>query len=126
MTGPTKPDEPASARFSVRVRQGVHVIAFSRTDVLDAGYIRQLGDDIYRYLKPIERPRVVIDFTRVRLLSSAAIGMLMALDKVIRKQDGAIRLAGVGAEVGEVFRLTNLQKLFAIDDDVAHAVDQLA
>ena len=62
-----KPSAP-TLRFSARIQDGVHVIKFEQSNVLDAHEIEQLGDDIYHHLKPVDTPRVVIDLQRKALV----------------------------------------------------------
>jgi anti-anti-sigma factor len=123
----TTPSSDASTLFSSRTEKNVHVIRFSRSDVLDAQYIEQLGDDIYHYLKPHPDPRVVIDLGNVNHLSSAALGMLIALNTVVtKKQKGKLCLADVDANLMQVFKITKLHKLLKIHDSTAPAVESLA
>ena len=135
MSEPRKPtprgvEETASPAqrplFSTRLRQGVHLIAFLRSDVLDAHYIEQLGDDLYRHLKIVDAPRVVIDLQNVQLLSSSALGMLIALKKVIDRQGGRICIANVHDDLMKVFKITKLHKLMKIHDSTDDAVESLA
>ena len=111
--------------FSSRVRDGVHVIAFSRSDVVDAGYINRLGDQIYHHFKTIEAPRLVIDMDNVQQLSSAALGMLIALKKVTDKQGGRICIANVREDLVQVFKLTKLNRLLKIHPSTDNAVSSL-
>jgi anti-anti-sigma factor len=112
--------------FSERIQDGVRVIQFSRSDVLDAHYIERLGDDIYHHLKEVDEPRVVIDLHNVEFLSSSALGMLIALKKVIDKQRGKLCLANVRADLVKVFKITKLHKLLKMHDSADDAVDSIA
>ena len=111
------------ARFSAQVLGGVHIIEFLRSDVLDAQYIEQLGDEIYHHLKPIDQPRVVVDLHNVKFLSSAALGMLVALRKVVvEKKGGKIGIANVSPEIKQVFKMTKLHKLLNLQGSTEKAV----
>jgi anti-anti-sigma factor len=116
------PGAPQPALFEAQLRDGVHVISFSRPDVLDAAYIQRLGDDIYHHLKDISSPRVVIDLDNVRFLSSAALSMLIALKTVVDKQNGKICIANVRDEILKVFKLTKLNKMLKIHDNTEKAI----
>ena len=116
----------ASSLFDATVVDGVHVIMFSRSDVLDQHYIKQLGDDIYHHLKPVDSPRVVVDLGNVEFLSSSALGMLIALRKVVEdKQGGEICIANIEGDLLEVFKLMKLHKLMKIHDSRDKAVASL-
>ena len=115
----------SSSLFSDELHDGVHVITFSKSDVLDAYEIERLGDEIYRHVKTIERPRLVIDLDKVRHLSSAALGMLVALKKVVEKKDGRICLANVRDDIRKVFKITKLDKMLKIHNSAEKAVGSL-
>ncbi|MHC4414029.1 MAG: STAS domain-containing protein [Planctomycetota bacterium] len=117
---------PEDAFFSARVDNGVHVITLLKSHVVDAYYIERLGDDIYRHLKPVDDPRLVVDLANVHHLSSSALGMLIALRTVVQKKDGKICLANVKKDLREIFKLTNLHKLLNIHDSTDKAVTSLA
>lgn len=124
------PDQPPAgdvqkALFSSRIRDGVHVISFSRSDVVDAGYIERLGDQIYHHFKTVDAPRLVIDLDNVQQLSSSALGMLIALKKVTDKQGGKICLANVRDELVQVFKLTKLHKVLGLHDSTDKAISSL-
>jgi anti-sigma B factor antagonist len=123
----SRADRPGAAatgaRFSSQVLGGVHIIEFSRSDVLDAQYIEQLGDEIYRHLKPVEQPRVVVDLHNVRFLSSSALGMLVALRKVVvERKGGKMGIANVAPEIRQVFKMTKLHKVLNLQDTTEKAV----
>jgi anti-anti-sigma factor len=119
-------DAGDGGRFSSRIQGAAQVIRFSRTDVVDGQYIQQLGDDLYRHFKPVPSPRVVIDMENVRFLSSSALGMLIALKKVIERQDGKICLCRVHDDLYGVFKITKLHKLLGIHDTVEKAVAKVS
>ncbi len=115
-------DTAADRMFSSKAIDGVQVIEFTSANVIDAYYIERLGDGIYHHIKELEGPKLVIDLAKVQHLSSAALGMLIALKKVVDKKGGAIAIANVNGEIREVFRLTNLHKLIKLHDSTEKAV----
>ena len=115
----------ATAYFSARTNGEVRILEFSRADVTDAAYIKVLGDQIYAYLKQFDEPQVIIDFGKVSYLSSAALGMLIALNTVLNKKKGQLRLCNVNENIYEVFKLMKLYKLIKIFDSTEEAVASL-
>jgi anti-sigma B factor antagonist len=127
-----KPARPADAAkpasrdlFNSHVRDGVHIVGLTRADVLDAGYIEAVGDDIYHHIKQFDAPRVVMNLDNVRHLSSAALSMLIALKKVVEKQGGAICLANVSDDIMQIFKITKLHKLMKIHKSTDKAIESL-
>ncbi|MHC5023034.1 MAG: STAS domain-containing protein [Planctomycetota bacterium] len=119
---PTPAGDAPSARFSTHLTGGVHVITFSRADVLDAQYIDQLGADLKDYVTPIPTPRVVLDLDPVRFMSSAALGMLLVVRSAVEDRGGKIGLANVHPDIVQVFKITKLHKVLKIHDTTEKAV----
>ena len=117
---------PSKTYFSARIENGVHVLTFEQADVLDAHEIEELGNAIYDHIKPIDMPRLVVNLEHVQHLSSAALGMLVALRKVaVDKKGGGLAMAHVGADLRSIFKMTRLDKLIPIHDNTAKAVSSL-
>jgi anti-sigma B factor antagonist len=115
-----------TARFSAHVQDGVQVIAFEQSSVLDAFEIEQLGDAIYHQIKALEVPKVVIDLGHVDHLSSSALGMLIALRKVVvEKKGGGLAIANVNKDLRSIFKMTRLDKLAKMCDSTEMAVQSL-
>ena len=128
---PTAQSEPAvaaakTAGFSASVQDGVKIITFEQSSVLDAYEIEKLGDAIYHEIKPLEAPKVVIDLSHVEHLSSAALGMLTALKQVVvDKKGGGIAIANVNKDLHSIFKMTRLDKLVKMCDSTEKAVQSL-
>jgi anti-sigma B factor antagonist len=61
-----------------------------------------------------EGPKLLLDFSNVDHLSSAALGMLINVNNRIRQKNGQLRLASIKPQIFEVFVITKLNKLFRI------------
>jgi anti-sigma B factor antagonist len=99
------------------------IIGFVRADMTDASVITQIGDEIYHLVKEIEKPRLVVDFSQVERLSSATLGMLVALRKVVTKMDGQLRIANVADDLIEIFKITRLDVTLRLCKSTEAAVE---
>jgi anti-anti-sigma factor len=78
--------------------------------------IDRIGTSLYNKVEEDHRHQIVLDFIRVRYLSSSAIGMLLNLKKKIAKSpNGKLVLVGVGPELLQLFKIANLHKIFTIN-----------
>ncbi len=84
------------------------VLKFTRTDMTDAAFINKVGDEIYQLVRGVEKPKVVVDFSQVARLSSATLGMLVALRKVVTRQEGQVRVTNIADDLIEIFKMTRL------------------
>ncbi len=113
-----------SPSLNVRKLGDAQVIAFLRADMTDGAFIKQAGDEIYRMLKPLDRPKVVIDFGKVQRLSSATLGMLVALHRVVvDRQKGQLRVANVAENLLDIFRMTRLDNVLDLHETTEGAVE---
>jgi anti-anti-sigma regulatory factor len=103
---PTAQSEPPAAaaqtaRFSASVQNGVQIITFEQSSILDAYEIERLGDAIYHHIRPLEAPKVVIDLSHVDHLSN------------------------VNKDLHSIFKMTRLDKLARMCDSTEKAVQSL-
>ena len=66
-------------------------------------------------------PRVVVDMTAVQFLDSSGLGALVAAMKLIGPWR-SLELAGLSASVDRVFRLTRMDRVFALHPDLGAAL----
>ena len=101
------------------------VLKFTRSDLTDGALIQNLGDEIYQVIKAISNPRVIVDLAQVERLSSATLGMLVALRKVIDNMDGHMRVANVAADLQAIFKMTRLDVTLHLHETIDAAVESL-
>ena len=100
----------------------VTVVQFVDRKILDESNIQDLGRELFHLVEEDGRKKVVLNFSNVEFLSSAALGKLITLDKKSKKNDGLLKFSNIRPEIYEVFAITRLNKLFAIYDEEADAV----
>ena len=100
----------------------IHIVMFKDSSVLDQANIERIKDDLIAVVSDERKPKMIVSFENVQHISSAVLGMLMAVEKGIRKQKGQLRLAAINPSLMEVFTLTRLDKVFKIFDDTEKAL----
>ena len=70
-----------------------------------------------------DRPRLVLDCSKVRQLDSAGIQMLLHCLEEVMKRNGDIKLAAVPPAAAEILELTKVDSLFETFDNPADAVN---
>jgi anti-sigma B factor antagonist len=129
----------AAGGGQVRPSQGVVPMAgYQRLDVTDVGdvavvrfrdhkivediSIQELGHEMFQLIDAEKRGKVLLNFSSVDFLSSAALGKLITLDKKMKAHGGQLKLSNIRPEIYEVFAITKLNRLFDIKDDEADAL----
>lgn len=117
-----------SEQSNLRVdeQDGLSVVSFRDASILDVVTIQKIGRELYELIENDARKKVVLDFVDVRFLSSQALGVLLTLRRKADKAGSKVALARVRPELARVFKITNLDKLFAFYDDVEQAKTSLA
>jgi len=70
-----------------------------------------------------DRPRVVLDCSKVRQLDSAGIQVLLHCLEEAMKRNGDVKLAAVSPATAAILELTNVDSLFEAFDSSADAVN---
>lgn len=99
-----------------RIKQ-VTVVNFQDASMLDSAHIDRVGEALYKLVDDEDRRQIILDFTDVKFLSSAALGVLVNLQKKAGKVKGQVLICGLRDEIHKVFKITNLDKLFKFHPD---------
>ncbi len=110
-------------RLQVSEVGDVTVVRFVDRKILDEASIQELGQELFQLVEVEKRTKLVLNFSKVDFLSSAALGKLLMLEKKIRVRKGKLKLTNIRPEIYEVFAITKLNKLFEIVDDEAKALE---
>jgi len=101
----------------------VTIAKFLDKKILDETNIQIIGSQLFGLVDDDQRRKIILDFTNVEYLSSAALGKLITMDKKVKAAKGKLRLSGIRPDIYEVFAITKLNKLFEIYDDQDKALD---
>jgi anti-sigma B factor antagonist len=112
----------AYRRLDVNEVGDVTVVRFRDHKIIEDINIQELGQEMFRLVETDGRHRLLLDFSTVDFLSSAALGKLITLDKKMKAHGGVLKLANIRAEIYEVFAITKLNRLFDIRKDEADAL----
>jgi anti-sigma B factor antagonist len=102
--------------FEMTDVQGVHVVKFRDSSILDANQIDKISQQLYALHEQNQGRKVILDFASVRLLSSQMLGVLVTFNKKVTQARGALMLAGLKSDLARVFKITSLDKLFKFAD----------
>jgi anti-anti-sigma factor len=104
----------------------VTVVRFVDRKILDEANIQRLGEELYQLVEQEGKLKLLLNFTSVDFLSSAALGKLISLDKKVKTHGGVLKLSNIRPEIYEVFAITRLNKVFDIRGTEAEALDAFA
>lgn len=110
-------------RLEIEEVGDVTVVRFLDRRILDDQHVRQLGQELFQLADAEHVRNVLLNFSNVDFLSSAALGKLITVDKKIRARGGKLLLSNLRPEVyNTVFALTLLNRVFDIKENEAEAL----
>jgi anti-anti-sigma factor len=113
---------PNDSRIRVKRVDNVTQVEFIDRNILDEANIQVIGQEVASLVDAEPNPRLVISFSGVEHLSSAALGTLIAINTQVRNRSGQLRLANIDQQIYEVFTITRLNKLFSIHPSIDDAM----
>ena len=109
-------------RIEVSDAASVSVVRFQDQKIIDPEAIQELGQELFDLVERDDRKKLVLNFSNVEFLSSAALGKLITFEKKAKRNDAQLILTNISPEIFQVFAITNLDKLFQIKDAEADAL----
>ena len=111
--------------ISVRYTENATVLAFTDRKILEDQDIRSIQDSVMSVVDQATDIHLVLDFGQVEFLSSAVLGLLIRISKRITEKNGKLSLCNISPKIYEVFKITQLTKIFDIQKDVDSAIGNL-
>ena len=113
---------PEFRRLHVTEVGDVTVVRFRDNKIIEDINIQELGQELFQLVDAQNRKKLLLNFSSVDFLSSAALGKLITLDKKMKAHGGTLKLSNIRPEIYEVFAITKLNRLFDIRDEEADAL----
>ncbi len=102
----------------------VTIVEFQSPRLVDANSLDKIAEQLYELVDKKDRKKLVLDFGKVRFMSSSALGMLLNLNTKSAAIKGTLVLCGLRKDLMKVFEITKLTKIlrFCADEKEALAV----
>ena len=94
----------------------VTVGTISGTTVLDGLNVADFGNYVLEYVKDKPGRHLLLNFEYITYMSSAGLTELLRINEALRASSGSIRLCNLSCEIRRVFKITNLDQMFAIHE----------
>ncbi len=112
-------------KIEVEYVQHAAIATLTDEKILDESDIRGLGESIMPLLETSPSVNLVLDFSNVKFLSSAVLGLLIRISRKIYESQGQLKLCGIDPKIQEIFKITRLDRVFEIYPDRYDAVQSL-
>jgi anti-anti-sigma factor len=91
------------------------IITFKEERIVMEDHLDRIGADILKIAEQSMNKWIVLDFKRVKFLSSAFLGYLVKLQTVTTQSRGHLKLRNLSKDIYKVFVITQLHKVFTIE-----------
>ena len=118
----TRPDK---SHLVVTEQDGVTVVDFSESVILDAYHINEVSKELFSLIDMDGRSLIVLDFAVIKMISSQTLGVLLKMKNKLDKLNGKMAISGIDPRLYRVFKITNLQSVFDFFEDRESAVKSL-
>ena len=108
--------------LDVKEKNNVTVAKLCDPRIIENQRIKVLGRELSRLVEIDQCKKMLLDFSTVDFLGSAALSNLLILASTARKHECIIKFCSVRPEIQQVFSLTKLNALFDIEEDETGAL----
>jgi anti-sigma B factor antagonist len=112
---------PSESRLKVKRDGSIIEVSFRDRNILDEANIQQIGEELRAIVDSEPKCKLLINFTDVDHLSSAALGALITVHARVRATQGQLRLSNIDPQIYQVFVITKLNKMFEIHETAEKA-----
>ena len=110
------------SHLTITNRGDVNVVKIADRKILEELSISEIGDELSGLVAGAPGIKLLLSFENVEHLSSAALGMLITLNKRVAENNGKLKLSDITPQILEVFKITRLNRLFGIYDTAERAL----
>lgn len=106
--------EQAQVNIDVEYGMDVTFVTFEDEKILDEGQITRLREAFEPIIERNGDHKLILNFTNVRFMTSAVLGLLVRIHKKVAELDGTMQLSNLDNNLYRVFEITQLTKIFDI------------
>lgn len=112
------------AHLKIKRSDDVSVVEFADRKILEELAIQEIEEELHQVVDSEPSIKLLLNFRNVDHLSSAALGMLITLNKKVKEHNGELKLSDINRQIYEVFKITRLNRVFDIHDTAEQALAQ--
>jgi len=115
-----------AASVDIRGEGDVAIVSFTSHCVSDVEQITDASSRVNRYVQENPPREIVFDFSGVKFFSSQVLGLLLEARGHVKQHGGQVVVCDLDPQLHRVFRITNLDKIFAFYPDRQTALRESA
>jgi anti-sigma B factor antagonist len=112
----------ANRRIDVLASDGIALVRFVDRKIVDTATIEELGDELSALVEKDNQLKLILNFSNVEFLSSAALNKLIILDRKVKARSGKMKLCHMRKEIHDVLIITRLNILLDVRPTESDAI----
>ncbi|MDO4627921.1 MAG: STAS domain-containing protein [Planctomycetia bacterium] len=108
--------------ISTNIVDDICVVHLLDNRIVDDINIYELGMELFALVEQNGYSKILLNFSSVGFLSSAALGKLIMLYKKVTIRNGVLKLCNIAPDIRELFTMMNLDRIFSICNTEADAL----
>lgn len=101
-------------KISVEYEKNATIAIFTDTSILEDEDIQAIQNSIMPLISQSGPVNLILDFSNVKFLTSAMLGVLIRLSRKIYEAKGQLKLCSIDPKVQQIFKITRLTRVFDI------------
>ena len=101
-------------RVKIEFGEQVTIVTFQDENILEDTQIKKLEQTLLPVIKERGQHKLILNFSNVRYMSSAFLGLLVKVHKRVIEMNGHLQLCNLDPKIHKVFEITQLTKIFDI------------
>ena len=110
-----------SKNLNVSTKDGICFVEFVDRKILDEVTISEISKNLAALVEEHTPINLLLNFKNVEYLSSAVLGMLVAIQKQVKDGSGQLKLTDIRPKIFEVFEITRMNEMFEFHENAAAA-----
>jgi len=102
----------SDSRLLIHPIRDVIVVNFTDASILDTAQVDQIGDELYELVDEKCIRKIILDFSKVKFLSSSTLGVLITMKKKAVAIKGRVLICSMADDLKKIFKITKLDKMF--------------
>ncbi len=103
----------------------VFIVSFGSASISGADGIEDITSRLREFVTDNRPRKMVVDFVGVKFFSSQMLGLLVDVWRRLKDYDGRLVISGINPQLGRVFKITNLDRIFEFYPDRESAVEAI-
>ena len=111
-----------SSFFTVSQKDDVYVVTVDRDQLKDDDNLEQFSQDFNLLIEKYEITKIVLRLSRVRYMTSMAIGKIISLHRKLQRTQGTLVLCELAPDVSSTLEAAKLLTYFTTSSDLTAAL----